>query len=70
MLPSPLRHRLGTGWTLPTFFAAAAKGEVAEEDDESLVALMAHDEGDQQLRRASLCAFRAADLGREPLSAG
>lgn len=60
------------GWTLPTFWAACARCDelVAGHDDDLLLSLMEHSEEDDQLRQASLAAFRAADLGSEPLPAG
>lgn len=62
----------GKGWTLPTFWAACARCEalVARHDEDALLHLMAHGEDDDTLRRASLEAFRAADLGSEPLAEG
>lgn len=60
------------GWTLPTFWATCARCEalVASHDDVALLRLMAYEEVDDELRRVSLEAFRAADLGGEPLAEG
>ena len=53
------------GWTLPTFWTVCAGCEelLARGDDQELLRLMLHEEEDELLRRASLAAFRAADLG-------
>jgi hypothetical protein len=68
--PAHVKFRVhGKGYTLPTFWAACSRCEefVAAGDDGTLLSLMAHEGEDRHL---SLVAFRAADLGSEPLPEG
>jgi len=73
--PSHVQFRLyGKGHTLPTFWAACPRCEefIAGGDDEALLPLMVHEDDDEDdvARQAKLAAFRAADLGSEPLGEG
>jgi hypothetical protein len=71
--PLDLRHVqfrvYGKGWTLPTFWTVCTECEplIQLPDDDELLRRMLHQEDDEPLRRASLVAFRAADLGPAPL---
>ena len=62
----------GKGCTLPTFWAACARCEtlVSSEDDPALLGLMTYEDRDDLSRHAALSAFRASDLGSEPLLEG
>lgn len=62
----------GKGCTLPTFWAACRRCEalVAAGDDSALARVMAYEEEDDLSRQAALSAFRASDLGGEPLAEG
>jgi|SRR5947209_6122791 len=58
------------GWTLPTFWTVCRDCEplVQRRDDEELLRRMTEEEeDDERVRRASLTAFRNADLGPAPL---
>ena len=57
------------GWTLPGFWTVCDSCEelVANGNDEELLRLMLDDAQDALVQRASLTAFRAADLGAVPL---
>jgi hypothetical protein len=57
------------GQTLPTFWTTCSSCEqlITNSDDEQLLHRMLRQEGDEQLSRSSLAAFRAADLGSMPL---
>ena len=61
----------GDGRTWPTFLATCARCEalVLNGDDPALLRLMTW-EDDDMLRTAALSAFRASDLGSEPLPEG
>jgi hypothetical protein len=71
--PLDLRHVqfrvYDKGWTLPTFWTACGDCEplIQRRDDDELLLRMANEEDDERLRRASLAAFRHADLGPAPL---
>lgn len=57
------------GWTLPGFWTVCVGCEpiVEREDDVALLDRMTHQEDDELVRRASLAAFRGADMGPTPL---
>ncbi|MDT5184780.1 MAG: hypothetical protein QOI29_2938 [Mycobacterium sp.] len=57
------------GWTLPTFWAVCSACEplIQRSDDDELLRRMAREGSDERLRRGSLAAFRAANLGPTPL---
>jgi hypothetical protein len=68
--PTNVRFQVyGKGWTLPTFWTVCVGCEelVAGGDDRKLLEVMRREESDRHLRKASLAAFRAADLGALPL---
>jgi hypothetical protein len=70
--PAHIEFRVyGKGRTLPTSWAACARCEalVSNGDDPALLRLMTW-EVDHPSREAALTAFRAADLGSEPLVDG
>ena len=60
------------GHTLPTFWAACARCDalVSAGEDAALLGLMTYEEEDGLAREATLAAFRASDLGSEPLVEG
>lgn len=62
----------GKGHTLPTFWTACTRCEalVSSGDDDALLQLMTFEEEDDLLRQSALAAFRASDLGGEPLAEG
>jgi hypothetical protein len=71
--PAHVEYRVsGRGYTLPSFWAACARCEalVGAGDDEGLLRLMADEEDDDVSTTSALAAFRASDLGGEPLADG
>lgn len=71
--PAQVQFRMfGKGYTLPTFWCTCTGCEAltANGDDDGLLRLLAREEADDAARRGMLAAFRAADLGGEPLAEG
>jgi hypothetical protein len=71
--PAHVEFRIyGKGYTLPAFWAACVRCNalISDGDDARLLELMTHVEADDLFRQAMLAAFRASDLGSEPLAEG